>query len=255
MSDPATNQEPVQPDVPATEPQAKEVATTTQAEPEQAQTETPDPEKPDEKPEDTSVIRQVRKANRHLNKQVNSLLRTVDELRTAINDKGIETRQPEPATEQQQQAQQQSTQQTEHPAIVDKIAEAKKNFTDFDELWKDVQDTYIPPESLAAMRDSIGSFKYGSDVLYQMVKNPEIIEEISTMSPSLVAARIGEIHAEIKISKNAPKPAVKPAPAPIDPVNSARVKSERDYENMSMAEFMKVRREEETKHKLRFYKG
>lgn len=112
------------------------------------------------------------------------------------------------------------------------VQEASENIPDWDDVYQVVKDGDMKIPSLAQV-PIIEAGKYGPYILYYLAKNPEVAEELFTLSPSRIAARIGQI--EILVAEQvdkespskkeketaAPSPKPKPvstAPAPINPV-------------------------------------
>lgn len=192
---------------------------------------------------ESSVIKQMRRQLRQQQKMI-------AELRQA-------TIQPEPQPVREQFAsedefidakidyklKQQAQPQPQQPSIYNaKIEEAKKTYSDFEDAFEDISHVnFVHDKALHALVANVEALQYGSDVLYHLAKNPETMEELAVLPEHLVAARIGEIHADIRRAKTTKQ--VSKAPAPITPVN-AITKTEKTYDDMSQEEFMARRRKE-----------
>jgi hypothetical protein len=200
---------------------------------------------------DNSVIRHMRKQIRNLQKQLN-------EQRTAIppapepkrDDFETDEAYIKAAVEHQVKA---AVQPSKAPDLfVQRFESARKAHEDFDEALEDVSHVMLSPEHQVSLRSAVEALQYGDELVYHLAKNPDTYEEMSILPPAAFAARLGEIHADIKRAKLTPK---KPstAPAPITPVTPAAT-PEKDYDSMSMEEFEKTRRKERLAYKINVFK-
>jgi hypothetical protein len=226
-----------------------EVAAAEPVEGEQAQTEE---KQEDQKPEEeNSVIRQMRK-------QLRAQQKMISELRTQQMQ-----RNPEPIPQREnfesdadyikaEVAYQFNQAQKAVPKTPDvfesKFEEAKKTHADFEEALQDIEHVLFTPEAQMSIKQAVETLPYGSDVLYHIAKNPELAEELAILPPAAFAARLGDIHGDIRQSKTVKK--ITKAPAPITPV-SAVSKAEKSYDDMDQAEFVAMRR----KQKLAYQKA
>lgn len=199
------------------------------------------------------------KTIRHMRKMIKQLSKEVQELRS--------TKTPELAPERSayesdeayikaqvdhQVKQALNQQQAPKDVFIQKFEEAKKSHEDFEEALEDISHVKFTPSAEVVLREAIETLQYGSDLLYHIAKNPEVAEEISILPPGAFAARLGELHAEIRQQKGkASKAKQSSAPAPIKPVKPTG-SSDRDYDKMSFQEFCAARRQEKKKHSMVF---
>lgn len=140
-------------------------------------------------------------------------------------------RRAEPAKQQEDKGQQFS------PDIVadwnDRCEDAKQVYADFDAV---ARNPYLPvsPE----MAEILLEMDNGTDVLYQLGKNPEEAARISQLSAVSAARELGKI--EAKLSGRKPQSQSK-APEPIKPAGST-AKVEKDPSEMDPSEFAQWRK-------------
>jgi hypothetical protein len=211
----------------------------------------PEPEK---KPEDNSVIRTFRK-------QLRNLQRENAELR-----KKVAQPEPEPMRENFDsdddyikatvdhrvgKAVEKITQQSAPSVNAQKIEAARKAYPDYDEVVENAE-VMFDDDQQVAFRKAVETLSYGGDLYYAVSKDPDLIAELEMLPPHSLAARLGEIHADIKASKakQAPKTeGAKPrgentrAPAPITPVVPRGTVSV-DTSKMTDAEYFAYRAEQ-----------
>jgi len=133
-----------------------------------------------------------------------------------------------------------------------KLSKVRETYPDFDDALENVSHVMFTAQHQDALKQAIGTLQYGDELMYHLAKHPDI-EEMTLLSPIAFAARLGEIHVEIKALKNK-KPSVtqhSKAPAPIKPVTTT-TKPDKTYDDMSDDEFFATRRKETMKHKLKF---
>ena len=200
--------------------------------------ETPAEEKKPE--EENSVIRQMRK-------QMKMQAKQIAELRNQAQA------QPEPApvreafaTDQdyiQAEVAHQIKQTVQVPVVANgydmKFEEAKKTHPDFEDALDDISHVRLP---ILETRQAIETLQYGSEILYHLAKNPDLAEEISILPPAAYAAKLGELHADIRRAKTTKQ--VSKAPAPIAPVGGS-AKVDKSYDDITdQTEFVARRRKE-----------
>jgi hypothetical protein len=199
------------------------------------------------KDNDSSVIRQMRR-------QLRNQAREIDELRKSSAPK-IEAPKRE-NFDSDEEFVDARVEYREH--VKAQAAPAQRNFLaerigflttsdpEFREAFEAVKDIPLPSNELNA---AMGSLQYGDEVLKKLVKDPDLMEDLSILPPAAYMAKIGELHAKIRDEKRV-KSSVSKAPAPIQPV-TPKGSVTKDYDKMSFEEFEKVRREERKAHKLR----
>lgn len=84
-----------------------------------------------------------------------------------------------------------------------------------------------------AMAETILDSDYGPDIAYHLGKNPTEAARIASLNPVSQARELGKLEALV----SAPKPAAKPAPAPVKTVGSQGSGSAKDPSKMTMAEY------------------
>jgi hypothetical protein len=131
-----------------------------------------------------------------------------------------------------------------------KFSEARKAHEDFDDALEDINHVMFTPEAEVALRQSIETLPYGSELLYHIAKNPDLAEEIALLPPAAFAAKLGDIHGDIRREKTTQKK-TSAAPAPIKPVKPVG-STEKSYDDLSYDEFVKQRAKDKRAHKLRF---
>jgi hypothetical protein len=204
-----------------------------------------------QKDEDNSVIRNMRK-------QIKAQQREMAELRKAIQQpaeiipqrESFETDADYINAQVDYRLKQSQIAQPQINPLQQKFEEVRKNHPDFDEALTDIDHVRFSSEAQKALNEAMVALPYGSDVLYHIAKNPDLAEEISILPASVLAVKLGEIHADIRREKTK-KPQVSKAPTPIKPVagSSTPVKN---YDDMTDEEFMATRRKERIAHKMRF---
>ena len=140
--------------------------------------------------------------------------------------------------------QQQSRQDVEWDA---KLAVAKKEYADFDDVLADAQEVPVSQ----AMAQAIKGSNMGADLVYFLGKDPEYASKIARMDPVSAIREIGRIESYIEYDKTNKKPAVKvsKAPAPIKPVNSSSSPGSKNIEDMTPAEYIAYRNKQVGKRK------
>lgn len=201
----------------------------------------------EKKPEDgeSSVIRQMRK-------QLRVQQKMIAELRQSVQQPQPE---PRPTRESFQneadyiqaevayQVKQQQQAQPKAPDVFEtKWSDTRKEHPDFEEALEDISHVMFTPEAQTSIRQAVETLPYGGDVLYHIAKNPELAEELAILPPAAFAARLGDIHGDIRRAKTTKQ--VSKAPAPIAPV-SGSAKVEKAYDDITdQAEFVARRRKE-----------
>lgn len=89
-----------------------------------------------------------------------------------------------------------------------------------------------------AMIETIMDSDLGPEIAYHLGKNPSEAVRISQLSPASQARELGRIEATI----SAPKPAVKTAPKPVNPVGAKGSSGAKDPTKMTMAEYVAFRK-------------
>jgi len=214
----------------------------------------PDDEKPEE---ESSTIRQMRK-------QIRAQQKIIAQIQSAQNKPTPEPRPQRDSFESDDQYVQaevafQLRQAQSAPAQVPtgisaKASEIREVHQDFDEALHDIDHVVFSHDSQQVLNQAVETLKYGGDVLYHIAKNPEIAEELSILPPAIMATRLGEIHAEIRQTKTAPKPKpVSKAPAPANPEKGIS-QPEKSYDDCKdQGEFTAMRRKEkEAARKARY---
>lgn len=141
---------------------------------------------------------------------------------------------------QQKMAEQQRAQQLD-VEWDSKLARAKTEYSDFDDVLSDAQDIPITQ----VMAQTIKSSDVGADLAYFLGKDPDYAVKISRMDPLSAARELGRIESYIEYDKSskksAAKPAVSKAPNPIKPMRSSTSSSTKSLEDMTPAEYMAYR--------------
>ena len=226
------------------------------AEPVKAEGEAAD--KPAEKKpeEENSVIRQMRKQLRQQQKMISEL--KVAQQQSALPSSPARENFNSDAdyiqAEVAHQLKQVQTVQSKPPDVFEaKWNETRKTHPDFDAAMEDIDHVMFTPEAQVSIRQTVETLPYGSDVLYHIAKNPELAEELALLPPAAFAARLGDIHGDIRQSKAIKK--VSHASSPINPVRGAAPKVDKTYDDITdQAEFnMRRRKEREAYRKNRFF--
>lgn len=202
------------------------------------------------KEEENSVIRNMRKQFRAQQKEIAELRKAIQQPADAMpqrdnfeSDADYINAQVDYRLRQSQMAQPQIN------PLQQKFEEVRKVHPDFDEALADIDHVKFSGDAQKALNEAMVALPYGSEVLYHIAKNPDLAEEISILPPSVLAVKLGEIHADIRREKTK-KPQVSKAPAPIKPVASSSTPV-RNYDDMTDQEFMAIRRKERAAHKMR----
>ncbi len=126
-----------------------------------------------------------------------------------------------------------------------RLAEAKKEIADFDEV---IEDSGVQVSD--QVRDAIIDSDIGPQILYHLAENPEEATRIGAMTVPAALRAIGKL--EAKLEKPAAKveevkPVVKEvviskAPAPITPLKGANVPIDSDGENLDFQKYRKLRK-------------
>lgn len=123
-----------------------------------------------------------------------------------------------------------------------RVIEARDRYEDWDEAFQSAARVDLLDDTLEAIYDS----ENGPDIAYYLATHPKDAIELSQLRPVQAARKIGLIEARIEAAKSGkqdPKPAGKPAPAPVKPVKAGG-RVERDPSRMTDDEFSKWRREQ-----------
>jgi len=122
-----------------------------------------------------------------------------------------------------------------------KIAQARTDYPDMDEVLSEAQSVPVSP----AMAEAIKSSDLGGDLVYFLGKDPDLANKIARMSPIAAARELGRIESYIEYEKAqkkaAPKPAVSKAPAPIKPPKSSNSAGVKSVDEMSPSEYIAFR--------------
>lgn len=114
-------------------------------------------------------------------------------------------------------------------------SEAKKRYSDYDEVVPDFVDTWNPPRHVEA---AILECEKKVEVTYYLAKHPDEADAIASMSPFRAAAEIGKIEARLE------SPALKKqsaAPEPIAPVKPKGNADDGMGDELSVKDWLKRR--------------
>jgi hypothetical protein len=197
--------------------------------------------------DDNSVIRQMRKQLRQQQKEI-----------AALRQAQIQTAQPDPKPSRDnfqtdadyiqaevayQMKQAQAATPRSEGIFETKFAETRKTHADFEQALEDIDHVAFTPEAQVSLRQAVETLQHGGEILYHIAKNPDLAEELALLPPAAFAARLGDIHGDIRQAKNAKT--VSKAPAPITPVSGAPAKIDKSYDDITdQAEFLARRRAE-----------
>jgi hypothetical protein len=205
----------------------------------------------DKKDEENSVIRQMRKQLKLQQKQIAELKQVQVQPEPRPQRENFNTDAEYIQAEVQHQLKSAQVVGQQSPGVFEtKFNEAVKTHSDFKEALEDIDHVMFTPEAQKSIREAVETLTYGSDVLYHIAKNPDLAEELSLLPPAAFAARLGDIHGDIRRSKTNKQ--VSKAPAPISPV-SGSTKTEKSYDDMSMEEYRVARRKEKEAARLARY--
>lgn len=196
--------------------------------------------------EENSVIRQMRKQLRQQQKQIAELRQAQTQVQPdpPPSRENFQTEEEFIDAKIDYKLNQQAQVQTQPKTLgvfETKFEETAKTHADFKEALEDIDHVMFTPEAQTSIRQAVETLPYGGEVLYHIAKNPELAEELSLLPPAAFAARLGDIHGDIRQSKTVKQ--VSKAPAPIKPVSGAP-KVDKSYDDMTMEEFMATRRRE-----------
>lgn len=122
--------------------------------------------------------------------------------------------------EAQEQARVQSERAKTQEAWMQKIVAAKSEMPDFDEMIASAGDTPIPDH----IRDAVMDSDVGPKLLYHFASNPEVVGELSKMTPAKALRELGKLETRFEVNEDSPKPppvARSKAPEPIQPIRGA----------------------------------
>jgi hypothetical protein len=145
------------------------------------------------------------------------------------------------------------------------IEAVKAKYEDFDQAVEQSGHIEIPMVARAAIEDS----EIGGEVLYFLLKHPEEIEKIKTLTPGRIVKRIGQIEAKVEAdlasqpaddedeTEETPAPAprkvpVSKAPEPISDVRGSAAAVNKPLDQVPYAEFVRRRNAEIAKRGRRF---
>lgn len=206
---------------------------------------------PKEKSKDNSVIRLLRSKVRELDKQVRDLTRQMPAAKAPERDDfetdedyinarvkfGIE-----------QQVQQREVQEASAKAVArtteSVFATVRQEHPDFDDVRSNLleADIRISDAHQEAFQQAVQGLPYGGELYYQLASDIEHTAEIAMLPPALFAAKLGEMHEKIRISKTTTKKTK--APPPIKPVGGGGSSSSVDFDKMSMEDYVKWREQQ-----------
>jgi hypothetical protein len=208
----------------------------------------------EKKPEDNSVIRQIRREVRNLQRENAELKKQLVKPEPEPERTDFDSDDDYIKATVDHRVKQAVAQQLK-PAADDvhskKVEQARKTYEDFDQVIESAEVRFDQGQEMA-FKKAVETLSYGGDLYYTVSKDPDLIAELEMLPPHSLAARLGEIHADIKASKvkQAPKTdGAKPrgentrAPAPITPVVPRGTVSV-DTSKMTDAEYFAYRAEQ-----------
>lgn len=128
-------------------------------------------------------------------------------------------------------------QEASREVMLDRIEVAKENHDDFEEV---VFGGDEPLSMTPFMIESMESTETGAEILYHLGKNPDEAARIAKLSPMAQGMAIGQLESKISAPKTIKAPG---APEPITPIGGGGSSPTKDYDKMSMAEFMESRKD------------
>jgi hypothetical protein len=210
------------------------------------------PEEEKRPEEENSVIRQMRKTLRMQQKQI-AELRQAQLVKTEpapVRDNYQSDAEYIQAEVSHQLKQVQNATPKAPDVFESKFNETAKAHPDFNEIIHDTDHIDFGANA-PVLKQAVETLSYGGEILYHLAKNPELAEELAILPPAAFAARLGDIHGDIRQSKTKQ---VSRAPAPITPVSGAASKSDKSYDEITdQAEFeARRRKEKEAVRKARY---
>jgi hypothetical protein len=135
-----------------------------------------------------------------------------------------------------QQRQAQGRQAESQHEVAKQWTEREKDFQSKTKDYLDVVQPFVEPDgemSLLSPAARQAIVELGPEVLYELAKNPDIVERIADLSPVRQVAELGKLQTK----QSTPPPKASNAPAPIAPVKAGRSSAPGYSENMSDTEY------------------
>ena len=134
-----------------------------------------------------------------------------------------------------------AVQRVQAQSFAQKVAEAKKELPDYDDVISDTTAQFSPE-----VQEAIASSPIAGHVAYELAKDPDNADYIASLPPSQAAREIGKIEARIELSRKwNVHPVAKPSAAkpPIKPVASGGEEMvEVDESKLTDAQWMDLQR-------------
>lgn len=143
--------------------------------------------------------------------------------------------------------------ESKRTAFVGKVDEFKKIHDDFEDVIADVDDIQMSPAISQAILESDN----GPELMYELAKNPEEYARICALSPFNAVRALGRFEASLKKpsdTKQALKPKTTKAPPPAKPISTSSASGKKSIwdENISQAEYERIRAEQDKRRASNF---
>lgn len=125
-----------------------------------------------------------------------------------------------------------------------KLAKAKEELPDYDEVLEDFTDEHGDVEISGALTALLSDSQVGPKVLYELMKNKDEFDRLNSLSPLAAAKEFGKLEAKLTPEKKQELKTKTNAPAPLKSVHgkSAATKKDIHNPNLSQAEYEALRR-------------
>lgn len=142
-----------------------------------------------------------------------------------------------------------------------RLADAKKEFTDFDEVMGSIAGTEMDRVHTDVV-EYLQESDHGARLMYHLAKNPDTLDRLRKLSPRRFIAELGKLETqwekqpepEAKLSEvaaNTTVPAVSKAPAPIQPLEGKNSAVTKDPAKMNFQELREYERGREAQRRAR----
>lgn len=120
-----------------------------------------------------------------------------------------------------------------------RVEQARTRYEDFADVEAQLENIQIPLH----LQQALSVSEVGPDIVYEVVKNPQLVEQIAKSPMAIQLMLLGQVEGTIKArlasrqDQDTHNPTVSRAPAPIQPVKGQSTRTEKSPDDMSQAEF------------------
>lgn len=151
--------------------------------------------------------------------------------------------------QQSKEAQAKNAYETQMKSHNERIAKFRKATPEYDQAIEDFVEEHGDVRFSGGLQQAVFESDLGPALILELVKSPDELMRINSLSLTAAAREIGKIEERIAARASAkPKPKqTTKAPAPIEPVNGSTSPAKSIFEAQTQAEFESIRRKEMSK--------